>query len=79
VSGAAGAPWHDRLLRLPAFLQGEAPVGEPSAEELAAGFALTGYFLTRHVLEPRAAHLPEARSSFIAAVTRPHPAASGGG
>ena len=79
VSGAAGAPWHDRLLRLPAFLHGEAPAGEPSIEELAAGFALTGYFLTRHVLEPRAAHLPEARSSFIAAVTRPHPAASAGG
>ena len=44
----------------------------------AAGFALTGFFLTRHVLEPRAAHLPEARSSFIAAVTRPLPAAAGG-
>jgi DNA repair protein RecO (recombination protein O) len=77
VSRAAGAPWHDRLLRLPAFLHEEPRSGEPSPEELAAGFALTGYFLTRDVLEPRAACLPTARSSFIAAVMRPHPAAAG--
>jgi DNA repair protein RecO (recombination protein O) len=74
VSRDAGAPWHDRLLQLPAFLHDAGSAGEPSAEELAAGFALTGFFLTRFVLEPRATHLPEARSSFIAAVTRPRPA-----
>jgi DNA repair protein RecO (recombination protein O) len=79
VSAAAGAPWHDRLLRLPSFLHDEAAPVEPSADELAAGFALTGFFLTRYVLEPRAASLPDARDNFIAAVMRgqPSPMAAG--
>ena len=54
VCAAAGAPWHDRLLRLPAFLHGESAAVEPGTEELAAAFAVTGFFLSRHVLEPRA-------------------------
>jgi DNA repair protein RecO (recombination protein O) len=69
VSRSAGAPWHDRLLSLPAFL-GEAAPGEPSAEALDAGFALTGFFLARYVFEPRGEPLPEARQYFITAVTR---------
>jgi DNA repair protein RecO (recombination protein O) len=69
VSRCAGAPWHDRLLSLPAFL-GEAAPGEPSAEALYAGFALTGFFLARYVFEPRGEPLPEARQYFITAVTR---------
>src|SRR5262249_22615696 len=51
VSAQAGAPWHDRLLRLPAFLRDHDST--PSADEIAAAFALTGFFLTRYVLEPR--------------------------
>jgi DNA repair protein RecO (recombination protein O) len=78
VSSAAGAPWRDRLLSLPAFLQTDNSAAEPSVEELAAAFALTGFFLTRYVLEPRAAHLSEARASFIAAVMRPAPASAAG-
>src|SRR5882672_4348417 len=69
VSRSAGEPWHDRLLALPAFFGGEG-AGHPSAEDLAAGFALTGFFLERHVFEPRGAALPEARAAFIAAVAR---------
>jgi DNA repair protein RecO (recombination protein O) len=69
VSRSAGEPWHDRLLPLPAFLSSEAP-GEPTAEALEAGFALTGFFLARHVFEPRGEPLPEGRQQFIAAVTR---------
>jgi DNA repair protein RecO (recombination protein O) len=69
VSRSAGAPWHDRLLALPAFL-GEAVPGEPSAAALDAGFALTGFFLARYVFEPRGEPLPEARQYFITAVTR---------
>jgi len=69
VSRDAGEPWRDRLLPLPAFLSDEAP-GEPTAEALAAGFALTGFFLARHVFEPRGEPLPEGRQQFIAAVTR---------
>jgi DNA repair protein RecO (recombination protein O) len=69
VSRAAGDPWREKLLALPAFFADEdAP--HPSPEDLAAGFALTGFFLKRHVYEPRDATLPEARAQFIAAVTR---------
>jgi len=69
VSRGAGEPWHDRLLALPAFLSEEG-TGEPTAEALEAGFALTGFFLARHVFEPRGEPLPEGRAQFIAAVTR---------
>ncbi len=69
VSRTAGEPWRDRLLALPAFFaEDDAP--HPSAQDLAAGFALTGFFLERHLYEPRGARLPEARAHFIAAVTR---------
>jgi len=67
VSREAGEPWRDRLLPLPAFL-GEAESGEPSEDDLAAGFALTGFFIVRHVLEPRGLALNDAREGFIAAV-----------
>jgi len=65
VSREAGLPWQDRLLRLPRFLSEE---GAASAEELADGFALTGFFLARHVLEPRGLAFADAREGFVAAV-----------
>jgi DNA repair protein RecO (recombination protein O) len=67
VSSAAGEPWRDKLLRLPGFL-GETPATEPSAADLSDGFAMTGFFLSRHVFEPRGLALPDARASFISAV-----------
>ena len=71
VSRAAGAPFHDRLLRLPAFLrQGEAGVNGWSDQDLSDGFALTGLFLLRHVLEPRGQGHSDARDGFINAVIR---------
>ena len=69
VSRAAGAAWRDRLLALPAFL-GEEEGPPPSADDLAAAFALTGFFLERHLYAPHGAALPDARAAFIAAVTR---------
>src|SRR5215470_7076901 len=51
VSRQAGEPWKDRLLPLPAFLD-DLDAGDPSAQDVADGFALTGFFLVRHVLEP---------------------------
>ncbi|MBM3530728.1 MAG: DNA repair protein RecO [Alphaproteobacteria bacterium] len=65
VSRVAGEPWRDRLLRLPAFLSDEAPA---SPDDLADGFTLTGYFLARHVLEPRGIAFADAREGFVAAV-----------
>ncbi len=70
VSREAGEPWRDKLLALPAFLGAgaqEAQSGTPSAAELRDGFALTGFFLARHVYEPRGESLPESRHHFIAA------------
>lgn len=68
VSRVAGLPWHDRLLRLPAFLGEPEPAEAPSAADLADGFAMTGFFLERYVLEPRGLMMPEARGSFVSAV-----------
>ena len=53
----------DRLLRLPAFLS-EAGARAVAAPNLADGFALTGFFLARHVLEPRGLALPDARAKL---------------
>lgn len=74
VSRAAGAPWEDKLLRLPAFLVRESERAA-SGEELAQAFALTGHFLSRNVLEPRGTSLPPERAQFLAAVARAVPAA----
>ncbi len=73
VSRSAGAPYQDRLLRLPAFLrQGEDGASAGWTEQdLRDGFALTGLFLLRHVLEPRGQGHSDARDGFINAVTRP--------
>jgi len=70
VSRTAGEPWRDRMLRLPSFLRAEGEVDEPTADELNDAFALTGFFLTRHVLEPRGMPMHDARASFISAVLR---------
>ncbi len=69
VSRSAGEPWQDRMLRLPAFLHGELE-SEPAASELSDAFTLTGFFLERHVLEPRGLPMHDARASFINAVLR---------
>jgi DNA repair protein RecO (recombination protein O) len=72
VSRDAGRPWQDKLLRLPAFLAEPEPAEQPSAGDLADGFAVTGFFLLRHVLEPRGLTLPDARGSFVSAVVSAH-------
>jgi DNA repair protein RecO (recombination protein O) len=68
VSREAGAPYAERMLRLPAFLSDAGD--EPAAEALADGFALTGFFLERYVLEPRGLPLSDERAHFISALTR---------
>ena len=68
VSRVAGEPWRDKLMPLPAFLAEDGPAEPPSAADLADGFEVTGFFLLRHVLEPRGLALPDARASFVKAV-----------
>jgi DNA repair protein RecO (recombination protein O) len=72
VSRGAGTPYQDRLLRLPAFLRrsDEGAAGW-TEQDLKDGFALTGLFLLRHVLEPRGQGHSDARDGFINAVIRP--------
>ncbi|MFC0282958.1 DNA repair protein RecO [Camelimonas abortus] len=69
VSAAAGAPWKERLLPLPAFLR--APTGRPPhvAEALQA-LRLTGFFLQRHVYGPRGLPAPGARERVIGLLQR---------
>ena len=72
VSRLAAAPWQDRLFRLPAFLSAEV---EPSSNDIADGFALTGFFISRRVLEPRGLTFADAREGFLAAVLGRRPPA----
>lgn len=71
VSRQAGTPWQDRMLVLPDFLS----PGSRSAADLAdleTAFLMTGYFLNRHVYEPRGIAEPEARTGFLAALRKYH-------
>jgi len=59
----AGLPYAERLLDLPPFLvSGRNPL-EPG--DIGRGFALTGYFLERHVFHPMDKPLPEARERLV--------------
>lgn len=73
VSREAGAPYGDKLLALPGFLLDEtAPLRET---DIAAGFALTGFFLERDVLEPHGMKLPSARERLLDLLSRGQAAA----
>jgi DNA repair protein RecO (recombination protein O) len=69
VSRLAGEPWRERMLPLPAFLRENRDGGFDTAH-LTDAFALTGFFLERHVLEPRGIAMHDARASFISAALR---------
>ena len=66
VSAAAGAPYADRLLPLPGFLQGSEAAAAPG--DVAVAFRLTGFFLERDVFGPRGMVLPEARAAYLRAI-----------
>jgi len=71
VSRDAGEPWRDRLLRLPAFLRDGARLeAAPSAEDIADGFRMTGFFLARDVFAARGEPLPDSRRAFLVAAAR---------
>jgi DNA repair protein RecO (recombination protein O) len=65
VSRAAGAAYAERLFVLPAFLTSRQPADHAA---LVAAYRLTGYFLDRHVYEPRGLAGPDARASFLNAI-----------
>ena len=70
VSRSAGQPYDGRLLKLPKFLLEDLSTEAPPAAAILNGFALTGYFLARHVYEPRGIAPPDARAALTAMVER---------
>ena len=68
VSREAGEPYADKMLALPGFLlDATAPLSEA---DIAAGFALTGYFLERDVLAPHDLKMPAARGRLLDLLVR---------
>lgn len=68
VSRVAGAPWAEKLLPLPPFLNNPGPVVTASAGEIADGFRLVGFFLERHVFDPRGLSHQGARAQVVAGI-----------
>jgi DNA repair protein RecO (recombination protein O) len=62
VCAEAGGPFRDRLYRLPAFLKANASA---SNKDVIDGLKITGYFLHRHILDPRGMEFPEQRDWVI--------------
>ncbi|MGI9352268.1 MAG: DNA repair protein RecO [Rhizobiaceae bacterium] len=71
VSKVAGEPWSDKLLALPGFLNSyNTEWGRiPACEELQNGFALSGFFLDRHIYGPRGMKSSDERAGFIKSVS----------
>ena len=67
VSRDAGAAHKAKLLPLPEFVLRRSD-GDPSADDFRQAFALTGYFLHRHVYEPRGLAPSPARERLVALV-----------
>lgn len=69
VCRTAGAPYADRLLALPSFLK-EGTRTAADVAGMAAAFRLTGYFLHRHIYEPRGITENAARDGFVQAALK---------
>jgi DNA repair protein RecO (recombination protein O) len=69
VSRIAGEPWKDKMLALPAFLGGQQSV-TPDLDAMEDAFALSSFFLERHVYGPRGVKEPGERAGFVAAVRK---------
>ena len=64
VSRQAGAPYDAKLLALPSFLV-ERINALPTADDIRAGFLLTGFFLERHIYGPRRIEPPIERARLM--------------
>lgn len=71
VSAAAGEPFKDKLLPLPAFLSPSGgQVQTVSRTDIAEGMELTGYFFSRHIFGPRGLDMPDSRIRLIEKLRR---------
>jgi DNA repair protein RecO (recombination protein O) len=77
VSRGAGSPWHEKMLALPDFLV-DGPMRRGNPASIDDAFRLTGFFLTRHVYEPRGISEPEARGGFLTALRKMNGASAPG-
>jgi len=69
VSDAAGAPYREKLLKLPAFLlPGESAAPPPG--DVVDGLSLTGFFLARRVFDSHGREMPAARARFVDLIER---------
>ena len=63
VSKEAGLPYHDKMLTLPMFLTETGH--DVTIEDIRCGFALTEFFMDRHMLRPFAKKIPQARRMIM--------------
>ena len=70
VSAAAGEPYRERLLPLPAFLHRESADARPQLDDIANAFSLAAFFLARDVFGPRGLGLPEAQMGYLTALKK---------
>jgi DNA repair protein RecO (recombination protein O) len=68
ASREAGAPFADKLLILPTFLTD--PEADLNPNDLADGFALSGFFLERRIFDHKGEGMPPARIRLIEALGR---------
>jgi DNA repair protein RecO (recombination protein O) len=71
VSREAGAPYHDKLLPLPAFLRSDRQEAKPAPRDIRDGFRLTEYFLMRDLFAPRGMAMPAAHHAYLAEISKP--------
>ena len=72
MSAGAAVPYRNKLFALPAFLLDHTAL--PAPADLADGLTLTGFFLSRSVLEPHGVALPPARARLVERLAAPQPA-----
>lgn len=63
VSAAAGAPYSDKLLKLPGFFMGSA--GSSTGDQIRDGLRITGHFLARCAKDADTGNLPPVRAQFV--------------
>lgn len=68
VCREAGAPYHDKMLPLPAFFHEEDSMPKPA--EILDALRVTGYFLQLWLYEPRGRKLPPARERLLGMLER---------
>lgn len=62
VCAQAGEPYKNRMLPLPQFLRGARDISD---KDRADGLALSGFFLNRHIWQPRNMAAPDIRANLV--------------